>query len=68
MNRRLLVSCLAVALYAGFINTPAASAQQSINFYVGGFIPRSLDSRGIDDVWVQNDRFLLFDVKDFRGP
>jgi hypothetical protein len=67
MNRRLLVSCMAVALFAGFVDPPAASAQQSINFYIGAFIPRSLDARGIDDVLVQNSRFLLFDVDDFKG-
>ena len=68
MNRRLLVSCLAVGLFAGFIDTPTASAQQSINFFVGGFVPRSFDARGtIDDVLFENDGFLLFDMKDFRG-
>ena len=67
MKRRLLVSCLAVALVGGFITTPTASAQQSINFYIGGFVPRGLDARGIDDVLVQNSRFLLFDPDDFKG-
>ena len=68
MKRRLLVSCMAVALFAGFISTPTASAQQSVNLYLGGFVPRSLNARGNSDVLVQNDRFLLFDVRDFRGP
>jgi hypothetical protein len=67
MMRRLLISCVVIGLFAGFIDTPAALAQQSINFYVGGFVPRGLDSRGTDDVLFQNGNFLLFDLKDFKG-
>ncbi len=68
MNRRLPGSCLAIALFVGFLNTPTASAQQSINFYVGGFVPRSFDARrGDDDVLFENRRFLVFEMEDFRG-
>ena len=67
MKRRLLVSCMTMGLLAGFIDTPTASAQQSVNFYVGGFVPRSLDARGTDDVLFRNGDFLLFDLKDFKG-
>ena len=67
MNRRLLVSCVAVALVAGFVNTPTASAQQSVNFFVGAFVPRGFDGRGIDDVLYQNAGFLDFRIKDFNG-
>ena len=65
--RRLLVSCVATGLFAGFIGTSTASAQQSINFYAGGFVPRGLDARGSDDVLFRNGNFLLFDLKDFNG-
>ncbi|MES1255305.1 MAG: hypothetical protein ABUS56_06855 [Acidobacteriota bacterium] len=63
--RRLLLSLSAVALVSGFIATPTASAQQSFNFYLGGFVPRPLDERGTtnrfgvsDDVLVANSAFL----------
>jgi hypothetical protein len=57
----------------GFIATPAASAQQSFNFYMGGFEPTSADARGdiaggiSNDVLVQNQQFLSFRIKDFDG-
>lgn len=44
--RRLVLSLAAVSLVAAFIATPSASAQQSVNFFVGGFVPTSLDARG----------------------
>jgi hypothetical protein len=75
--RRLLLSLSAVVLVAGFIAVPRASAQQSVNFFVGGFWPRSPDmaggaisgpgGRGADDVLVHNGDFLTFDFKDFNG-
>jgi outer membrane protein W len=57
----------AAALVLGLVATPRASAQQSVNFYLGGFTPRSLDARGTDDVLFQNGNFLAFDVRDFNG-
>ena len=56
--RRLLVSLSAVALISGFVAAPSASAQQSVNFYIGGFTPRALDARSDDDVLVQDGVFL----------
>jgi hypothetical protein len=47
-----------VALVVGFIATPIASAQQSVNLFIGGFTPRSLDGRGTDDVLFQDGAFL----------
>jgi outer membrane protein W len=47
---------------------PATSyAQQSINFFVGGFSPKGEDARDRDDVLWNNLDFLAFDIKDFRG-
>lgn len=66
MKRRLLISCIAVGLFAGFIDTPTASAQQSVNFFVGAFVPRGFNARDRNDVLLRND-FLVFDMKDFRG-
>ncbi|HEY7289002.1 MAG TPA: hypothetical protein VH583_04125 [Vicinamibacterales bacterium] len=37
---------------------PMASAQQSVDFYMGGFVPTSMSSRGVDDVLFQNSSFL----------
>lgn len=57
----------------GFIVTPAASAQQAVNFYIGGFDPTSADARGdisgglSNDVLVRNQEFLSFRIKDFDG-
>jgi len=48
------------------VATPAF-AQQSANFYVGGFTPRGFDSRGTDDVLFNNANFLTFNIKDFNG-
>src|SRR4051812_41576859 len=61
--RRLAMLVVMVA-----VMTPAmASAQQSINFTVGGFVPRAVDSRDSNDVLVNNLDFLAFNIKDFNG-
>ncbi len=69
--RRLFISLSAitlVALVAGFVAPPMASAQQSVNLFVGGFVPRSLDARSSDDVLAANLNYLAFNIKDFNGP
>ncbi len=66
--RRLMLSLSVIALVTGFILTPPASAQQSVNFYVGGFSPRALDGRGTHDVLFQNLDFSTFAINDFNGP
>jgi hypothetical protein len=65
--RRWLVSLSAVALVAGFIAPPAASAQQSLNLFVGGATLRAEDARNSDDVLVQDRTFLDFNIGDFNG-
>jgi outer membrane protein W len=62
------ISCVLGALVVGLIATPAASAQQSFNFYIGGFTPRSETARTPDDVLVNNLDFLVFNIKDFNAP
>ena len=64
-----------VALVVGFVAPPAASAQQMLNFTLGGFVPRGGDciephctGRTNGDVLVNNLDFLGFDMKDFNGP
>ncbi|MGE5245412.1 MAG: hypothetical protein ACM3SQ_14390 [Betaproteobacteria bacterium] len=66
--RRLILALGAVALVSGFIVPTVASAQQSVNLYVGGFTVRSEDARGTDDVLFQDANFLAFRLKDFNGP
>src|SRR3954471_16349895 len=70
---RLSVTVGIAGLVVGFLMAPAASAQQSVNFYMGGFEPTSADARGdiaggiSNDVLVQNQKFLSFRIKDFDG-
>jgi hypothetical protein len=58
-----IVAAAAVVLLVPSI----ASAQQTLNFSIGGFVPRGVDGRDSDDVLVNNQDFLAFDVKDFNG-
>ena len=44
-----------------------ASAQQSVSFSIGGFVPSSEGARSKDDVLRKNLDFLAFDIKDFNG-
>lgn len=45
-----------------------AAAQQTLNFTVGGFVPRGEDARVPGDVLNANRNFLFFDQKEFNGP
>src|SRR5438067_501508 len=69
--RRLFWSCAALGVLAGVVWTPDAAAQQSVNVYVGGFVPRGFASRDSNDVLVNDldngDFSLLFRVGDFKG-
>jgi hypothetical protein len=51
-----------------FVLAPAAARaqQQAINFSLGGFVPRGLDSRTSGDVLAANLDFLAFDIDDFK--
>jgi hypothetical protein len=62
-----LVPCMASALTALVLTTAPASAQQTVNFTLGGFVPRGYDSRVSDDVLVENRDFLLFEISDFHS-
>ena len=63
---RRFVSFGIAALVLGVWLTPPASAQQSLNLYVGGFTPRGEDARDRNDVLVNNLNFLAFNIKDFN--
>jgi hypothetical protein len=60
-------------LVVGFLSAPAASAQQSVNFYMGGFVPTAADARGdisggsATTCWCAIQEFLSFRIKDFDG-
>jgi hypothetical protein len=56
-----------LAVAAGVLSPAIASAQQTLNFSVGGFVPRGEDGRGSGDVLVNNLDFLAFNIKDFNG-
>ena len=70
---RFSVTVGVAGLVVGFLAARAASAQQSVNFYMGGFVPTSADARGdisgglSNDVLVRNQEFLSFHIKDFDG-
>ena len=66
--RRLTTAGFATLVILGFVGTPVASAQQQVSFSIGGFSPRSVDSRTNDDVLVNNLDFLAFNISDFTGP
>ena len=72
--RRLLLSLAAASLVAGLVASPSASAQQSVNFFLGGFVPTSAGSRGdisgggTNDVLVNDENFLAFRINRFNGP
>jgi hypothetical protein len=65
---RLIAASVVTLLTLGVVGTPVALAQQQVSFSVGGFSPRSEDSRTTGDVLVNNLDFLSFRVGDFSGP
>jgi hypothetical protein len=66
--RRHLLSLGIVGLVTGVLAPAPGYAQQSVNFYIGGFVPRSLDSRALGDVIFNDLTFLSFDPNRFDGP
>jgi hypothetical protein len=67
MMRRVLLSMCVIGLIWGVCDTPTASAQQSINVFVGGFVPKSINNRDTNDVLFQDIQFLTFNPRDFDG-
>lgn len=66
MNRRIFVASLLVVA-AIVVSAAPASAQQSITFQLGAFLPKAEDSRTAGDVLVVNRQYLVFNVSDFNG-
>lgn len=65
MRRLTVVTALFVL--AGLVAPASSYAQQSLNFYIGGFVPKGEDARDRRDVLWNNLDFLSFDIKDFNG-
>jgi hypothetical protein len=59
---------LAGLIVAAAMTPSLASAQQSLNFSVGGFVPRGEDGRARTDVLDNNLDFLAYNLNDFNGP
>ena len=59
---------LSFLLCASVFSASPAFAQQSVNLFVGGFVPHGEDSRVDGDVIFNDQRFFRFDMGDFNGP
>ena len=62
--RRLLVPSALTLAFALMVPLNGY-AQQSVNFSIGGFVPKGVDSRTDGDVLVNNLDFLAFELDDF---
>ncbi len=71
--RRPILACGVLGFVAGLMLPATANAQQSLNLYVGGFVPLGEDARArtdggwSDDVLVNNLDYLAFNLRDFNG-
>lgn len=72
---RRLLSVIGFGAFLGLAGASVASAQQSVNVFIGGFFPQgdqlsslNLTGRSGDDVLARNADFLDFDFRNFRGP
>jgi hypothetical protein len=59
---KVLVLCAVLAPAA-----PALAQQQTVNFTIGGFVPRGEDARVNGDVLVEDRSFLVFNVDEFKS-
>jgi hypothetical protein len=64
--RRVFQAGAAAVVLELLVAAPVA-AQPSMNLFIGGFLPRSFESRENTDVIRQNSTFLTFDPKDFQA-
>jgi outer membrane protein W len=65
MRRSTVVTAL--LLLAALVMPTKSYAQQTLNFYIGGFVPDGEDSRDHRDVLWNNLDFLSFNLKDFNA-
>lgn len=65
---RRIQHALGLVVFVSALAAPATGyAQQSLNIYVGGLVPRGEDTRTDNDVLVGNLDFLAFNLEDFRA-
>ncbi|MGC4085763.1 MAG: outer membrane beta-barrel protein [Vicinamibacterales bacterium] len=64
--RRLSFATVVLAL-TGLLIPASSYAQQSLNVYVGGFVPKAEQNRDRQDVLWNNLDFLAFNTSDFKG-
>ena len=64
--RRLLLAVSTMLVLNAFVVPTPAYAQQSLNLFVGMFVPRGLDARVDGDVLLNNRAFFLFDMGKFK--
>ncbi|MGE3956242.1 MAG: hypothetical protein AB7H96_05940 [Vicinamibacterales bacterium] len=65
--RRLPFAATALFVLASLVAPASSEAQQSLNFHVGGFVPRAERNRDRQDVLWNNLDFLSFNTRDFNG-
>jgi hypothetical protein len=65
--RRPLFSLIVVLVVSGLMMPSTSYAQQAVNLYVGGFVPRGEDARSDGDVLAGNRDFLSFKIDDFNA-
>ena len=66
MVQRVVVAALLVSALAVGLPEPA-SAQQTLTFQIGAFLPKGEGSRVEGDVLAIDRQYLLFNVGDFNG-
>jgi hypothetical protein len=66
MAKRLALSLLMTAACVAAAPS-VASAQQTLNFSLGGFVPRGFDARVDGDTLIENRDLLVFEMGDFTG-
>ena len=57
-----------LAIAALLLTPTVASAQQSVNLFIGGFVPAPISSRDFNDVLLQDESFLDFSLHGLSGP
>ena len=65
--RRPVLSLIVLLFVSGLVAPATSYAQQSLNIYVGAFVPKGADSRTRNDVLVGNLDFLAFKIGDFKA-
>ncbi len=65
MLNRVLIALITCACVAA--RPASVSAQQTLNFTLGGFVPKGFDARVEGDTLIENRDLLLFEMGDFAG-